>query len=115
MPCAPTFTLKIHYKRALQASSGRGATSKSVSKAIERPGLTEEEIEEIREAFNLFDTDGSGVWPKGLQPIATYLDRTFRRIHRPEGAESRDAKFRIRSQECHDIVRAPLVRGPVTN
>ena len=27
---------------------------------IERPGLTEDEIEEIREAFNLFDTDGSG-------------------------------------------------------
>ena len=29
-------------------------------KAFERPGLTEDEIEEIREAFNLFDTDGSG-------------------------------------------------------
>jgi Ca2+-binding EF-hand superfamily protein len=27
---------------------------------IERPGLSEEEIEEIREAFNLFDADGSG-------------------------------------------------------
>jgi hypothetical protein len=27
---------------------------------VERPGLTEEEVEEIREAFNLFDTDGSG-------------------------------------------------------
>jgi Ca2+-binding EF-hand superfamily protein len=26
----------------------------------ERPGLTEDEIDEIREAFNLFDTDGSG-------------------------------------------------------
>jgi hypothetical protein len=45
---------------SLQASSGRGAVSKSAAKAIERPGLTEEEIEEIREAFNLFDTDGSG-------------------------------------------------------
>ncbi len=30
-------------------------------KTYERPGLSEEEIEEIREAFNLFDTDGSGV------------------------------------------------------
>mmetsp|Transcript_25647 Transcript_25647/g.59272 ORF Transcript_25647/g.59272 Transcript_25647/m.59272 type:complete len:176 (-) Transcript_25647:91-618(-) len=27
----------------------------------EKPGLTEDEIEEIREAFNLFDTDGSGM------------------------------------------------------
>lgn len=38
----------------MQASRGAKA------KAVERPGLTEEEIEEIREAFNLFDTDGSG-------------------------------------------------------
>jgi Ca2+-binding EF-hand superfamily protein len=39
----------------------RGYNSKSgKSKKIERPGLTEDEIEEIREAFNLFDTDGSG-------------------------------------------------------
>ena len=37
--------------------------SKSIKKAAktyERPGLSEEEIGEIREAFNLFDTDGSG-------------------------------------------------------
>jgi len=26
----------------------------------ERPGLSQEEIEELQEAFNLFDTDGSG-------------------------------------------------------
>ena len=32
------------------------------AKAIERPGLSEEEIEEIREAFNLFDADGSGFY-----------------------------------------------------
>lgn len=25
-----------------------------------RPGITEEEIEELREAFSLFDTDGNG-------------------------------------------------------
>ena len=29
--------------------------SKRGAKVIERPGLSEEEIEEIREAFNLFD------------------------------------------------------------
>jgi centrin-1 len=27
---------------------------------IERPGLSQEEIGELKEAFNLFDTDGSG-------------------------------------------------------
>lgn len=26
----------------------------------DRPGLTEDEVEEIREAFNLFDTEGTG-------------------------------------------------------
>jgi Ca2+-binding EF-hand superfamily protein len=30
-------------------------------KTYERPGLSEEEIGEIKEAFNLFDTDGSGM------------------------------------------------------
>jgi Ca2+-binding EF-hand superfamily protein len=30
------------------------------AKKASRPGLTEEEIEEIREAFNLFDADGQG-------------------------------------------------------
>ena len=38
-----------------QRRRGRGA-----AKTYERPGLSKEEIEEIREAFNLFDTDGSG-------------------------------------------------------
>ena len=37
-------------------------------KAFERPGLTEDEVEEIREAFNLFDTEGSGtIDPKELK------------------------------------------------
>ena len=30
------------------------------SRKAKKPGLTEEQIEEIREAFNLFDTDHSG-------------------------------------------------------
>jgi centrin-1 len=45
----------------------RGAPVSSVpapkgfnAKQYERPGLTEDEIEEIKEAFDLFDTDGSG-------------------------------------------------------
>ena len=40
----------------LQASK----SNKKTAKTYERPGLSEEEIGEIREAFNLFDTDGSG-------------------------------------------------------
>ena len=38
------------------------------TKKFERPGLTEDEIEEIKEAFDLFDTDGSGtIDPKELR------------------------------------------------
>eukprot|EP01057_Protomagalhaensia_wolfi_P003468 Protomagalhaensia_wolfi_Nauph_80__3467@NODE_3516_length_777_cov_338_327913_g2763_i0_p1_GENE_NODE_3516_length_777_cov_338_327913_g2763_i0NODE_3516_length_777_cov_338_327913_g2763_i0_p1_ORF_typecomplete_len162_score38_12EFhand_7/PF13499_6/3_2e14EFhand_7/PF13499_6/2_5e17EFhand_8/PF13833_6/1_1e07EFhand_8/PF13833_6/3_2e05EFhand_8/PF13833_6/2e07EFhand_8/PF13833_6/7_7e13EFhand_1/PF00036_32/4_4e11EFhand_1/PF00036_32/11EFhand_1/PF00036_32/0_0003EFhand_1/PF00036_32/7_7e08EFhand_6/PF13405_6/2_1e12EFhand_6/ len=34
----------------------------------DRPGLTADEVEEIREAFNLFDTDGTGtIDPKELK------------------------------------------------
>ena len=37
------------------------------TKQYERPGLSSDEIEEIREAFNLFDADGSGtIDPKEL-------------------------------------------------
>ena len=51
------------------APAAAAASSKSLTKTTtERPGLTEEEIEEIREAFNLFDTDGSGtIDPKELK------------------------------------------------
>ena len=48
-------------------SRNRGSPGRR-GKVIERPGLSEEEIEEIREAFNLFDTDGSGtIDPKELK------------------------------------------------
>jgi Ca2+-binding EF-hand superfamily protein len=44
---------------------GAAGTSTSISQHQlytdnSRPGLTKDEVEEIREAFNLFDTDGSG-------------------------------------------------------
>ena len=53
-------------KKPVQVAS---KNSKQVQKKpVERPGLTEDEIEEIREAFNLFDTDGSGkIDPKELK------------------------------------------------
>ena len=39
-----------------------------------RPGLTEDEIEEIKEAFDLFDTDGSGtIDPKELRAATQSL------------------------------------------
>ncbi|CAI2382071.1 unnamed protein product [Moneuplotes crassus] len=55
---------------AYNAKMGYGDSGKAPiqRKVFEKPGLTEDEIEEIREAFNLFDTDGSGtIDPKELK------------------------------------------------
>ena len=43
-------------------------------RVFERPGLTEDEIEEIREAFALFDTDGNGrIDPRELKAAMSSL------------------------------------------
>lgn len=55
-------------RAALPIYQARRTPTKRAAKTYERPGLSEEEIEEIREAFNLFDTDGSGtIDPKELK------------------------------------------------
>ena len=47
---------------------GFGVLGKFNANKYLRPGLTEDEIEEIKEAFDLFDTDGSGsIDPKELR------------------------------------------------
>ena len=47
---------------------GAGNRSPVRRRIYERPGLTDDEIDEIKEAFALFDTDGSGVInPKELK------------------------------------------------
>jgi hypothetical protein len=61
----------------VQAS--RRSPAKKPTKTYERPGLSEEEIEEIREAFNLFDTDGSGM----VLPLANLFSRGFRQCAHP--------------------------------
>merc|ERR1712203_1054265 len=57
--------------RTYSTMAGRGVRTtkpKPKTSKTEKPGLTEEEIEEIREAFSLFDTDGSGsIDPKELK------------------------------------------------
>ena len=46
----------------------RAPKTKFAANKYIRPGLTEDEIEEIKEAFDLFDTDGSGsIDPKELR------------------------------------------------
>ena len=50
----------------VQKSTGKSPLPKKIEKPA--AGLTEDEIEEIREAFNLFDTEGVGyIDPKELR------------------------------------------------
>jgi Ca2+-binding EF-hand superfamily protein len=42
------------------ATRGKPVVKGAQKKKIERPGLTEDEIEELKEAFNLFDTEATG-------------------------------------------------------
>ena len=42
--------------------------TKKVAKKVERPGLSTEEVDEIKQAFDLFDTNGTGIIdPKELK------------------------------------------------
>jgi len=42
--------------------------AKKTEKRVERPGLSQDEVEEIRQAFDLFDTNGTGkIDPKELK------------------------------------------------
>merc|ERR1719401_2661729 len=50
----------------VSAGGSRSQSGPSRKKlTYDKPGLTEDEIEDIREAFNLFDTDGSGTIDPG--------------------------------------------------
>ena len=65
--------MSYHQQRAAYGGPSKSPIKK---KAFERPGLTEDEVEEIREAFNLFDTDGSGtIDPKELKAAMESLGK----------------------------------------
>ena len=53
--CSPGLTL--------WAELGMSPNSALYKSQILQPKLDEEQVEELREAFNLFDTDGSGMFP----------------------------------------------------
>jgi Ca2+-binding EF-hand superfamily protein len=61
-----------------------------LKKKIERAGLNEDEIEEIREAFNLFDTENTGkIDPKVYKLIL--------------GTKSSNAVIGIRTKKPHNL------------
>jgi centrin-1 len=75
--------------------------------------LSEEEIEEIREAFNLFDTDGSGtIDPKELKAAMQSLgfEAKNQTIYQMIGDIDKDGSGEIDFEEFLDMMTAKMVR-----
>lgn len=85
---------------------------KKAAKSYERPGLSEEEIEEIREAFNLFDTDGSGtIDPKELKAAMQSLgfEAKNQTIYQMIADIDKDGNGSIDFDEFLDMMTAKMV------
>jgi hypothetical protein len=96
----------------MAARSGRAGGSKRAAKTYERPGLSEEEIEEIREAFNLFDTDGSGtIDPKELKAAMQSLgfEAKNQTIYQMIADIDKDGDGSIDFEEFLDMMTAKMV------
>eukprot|EP00594_Rhizosolenia_setigera_P012537 CAMPEP_0178964972 /NCGR_PEP_ID=MMETSP0789-20121207/15995_1 /TAXON_ID=3005 /ORGANISM="Rhizosolenia setigera, Strain CCMP 1694" /LENGTH=171 /DNA_ID=CAMNT_0020649849 /DNA_START=68 /DNA_END=583 /DNA_ORIENTATION=+ len=76
-----------------------------------RPGLSAEEVEEIREAFNLFDTDGSGtIDPKELKTAMQSLgfEAKNQTIYQMIADIDQDGKGEIDFDEFLDLMTARM-------
>lgn len=84
---------------------------KRSQKSYERPGLSKEEIEEIREAFNLFDTDGSGsIDPRELKSAMQSLGFEAKNatIYQMIGDIDKDNSGSIDFEEFLDMMTAKM-------
>eukprot|EP00588_Corethron_pennatum_P013218 CAMPEP_0194268934 /NCGR_PEP_ID=MMETSP0169-20130528/3190_1 /TAXON_ID=218684 /ORGANISM="Corethron pennatum, Strain L29A3" /LENGTH=170 /DNA_ID=CAMNT_0039010391 /DNA_START=199 /DNA_END=707 /DNA_ORIENTATION=+ len=85
--------------------------SRSIS---EKPCLTTDEVEEIREAFNLFDTDGSGkIDPKELKDAMQSLgfDAKNQSVYRMIDGLDKEGKGSIEFDEFLDVMTANLPKN----
>eukprot|EP00441_Pelagodinium_beii_P013585 CAMPEP_0197690646 /NCGR_PEP_ID=MMETSP1338-20131121/108628_1 /TAXON_ID=43686 ORGANISM="Pelagodinium beii, Strain RCC1491" /NCGR_SAMPLE_ID=MMETSP1338 /ASSEMBLY_ACC=CAM_ASM_000754 /LENGTH=142 /DNA_ID=CAMNT_0043273107 /DNA_START=40 /DNA_END=465 /DNA_ORIENTATION=- len=93
----------------MASRSARG--KRGGAKSYERPGLSDEEIEEIREAFNLFDTDGSGtIDPKELRAAMQSLGFEAKNatIYQMIGDIDKDGSGNIDFDEFLDMMTAKM-------
>ena len=68
------------------------------AKKFERPGLTEDEIEEIKEAFDLFDTDGSGnLDDQEMSAMKSYIQDKKTQLASQRAAEEEESKNATRA------------------
>lgn len=97
----------------IQSNRNNKTATKRATKSYERPGLSEEEIEEIREAFNLFDTDGSGtIDPKELKAAMQSLgfEAKNQTIYQMIADIDKDGNGAIDFDEFLEMMTAKMVR-----
>ena len=91
--------------------SWKRRSPKRSTRTYERPGLSKEEIEEIREAFNLFDTDGSGsIDPRELKSAMQSLGFEAKNatIYQMIGDIDKDGSGSIDFEEFLDMMTAKM-------
>lgn len=96
----------------MQRPGGRAGASPAPRRRVERPGLTADEIEEVREAFSLFDTDGSGtVDPKELKAAMQSLGFETKNptVYQMIAELDRDGGGPVDFEEFLDAITAKLV------
>jgi hypothetical protein len=109
---SPLHSPSLFLPPLLLLSQSRRTPTRKPAKTYERPGLSEEEIEEIREAFNLFDTDGSGtIDPKELKAAMQSLgfEAKNQTIYQMIGDIDKDGSGEIDFEEFLDMMTAKMV------
>ena len=104
-------TLHLWWARRPLAAARSVIFAQMVDDPSSIPGLSEEEIEEIREAFNLFDTDGSGtIDPKELKAAMQSLgfEAKNQTIYQMIGDIDKDGSGSIDFEEFLDMMTAKM-------
>lgn len=81
------FSIKMSYRKTVVSAR------RDQKKGGKAGGLTEEQKQEIREAFDLFDTDGSGTIDAKVRKIAMQFERAA--VDRVEFSSSKDSPSRL--------------------
>jgi hypothetical protein len=115
---SPRFALSAHLVSfsACRLDIAPSPQSKSAGKRdaqFERPGLSQEEIAELKEAFNLFDQDGSGtIDPSELRSAMTSLGYDVKNplVFQILSNLDKSGKGAIDFEEFLDMMTARMVR-----
>jgi centrin-1 len=105
-----SFKSQIEQRATLTALTMATLTD-NVKKTSSRPGLTDDEVEELRQAFDLFDTDGGGtIDPKELRAAmrSLGLETKNQTVYQMIQEIDKDSKGEIDFDEFLDLMTSKL-------